>query len=595
MSEAPCETPPPAPATTRSRAATTSTQVHLNTAPGRTPSRDAAAGHTASGHQLTADWSPRNTVSPGTPPTCASCDSTAPPTIEPAVAPSRKGGPAGPDGNGGVGGNGGSGSNGGGDEHATPKTDTAAAVRMAGGEGQTVLAIDIGTSSIKIGVIDEAGRLLEEDREHMLRRYADVRDWRASRWTETLARVLGRMQLAPRASAVAVSGNGPTIVPVDAEGRALDPVLMWLDGRAEKRQGERSFFLPKAAWLARHDAKRYERTRWLMSGPEYIDFVLTGEAVTITSTDEFAPYIWGTEAARRFGIGPEKLPPFVHLGEVIGRTTKTAAEAYNLPAGIPVVAGGSDFIMSLLGTAAVEPGRTCDRAGTSEGVNYCSVEPVDDPRTRCLPHPVAGYYNVAGVLSSTGTIFEWFREISGQKQRSYAEMLADIEAVEERRHIPWFFPTMHEGAAWEFSRGMFIELGAEHGPREMGRAVVESIGYAVREVIDVLGQNGCNVDELRVCGGQGRNEIWSQMKADMVGRSLAIVEVIDAELLGNACAAFVGLGCFDSVAEAAKAMVRIARRYEPHQDRLQMYEEGYHRYRDAYGRFRLALKECDLL
>jgi xylulokinase len=142
---------------------------------------------------------------------------------------------------------------------------------------------------------------------------------------------------------------------------------------------------------------------------------------------------------------------------------------------------------------------------------------------------------------------------------------------------------------------MFIDLGAEHGPKEMGRAVVESIGYAVREVIDVLDQDGCHVEELRVCGGQGRNEIWSQMKANMVGRPLAIVEVIDAELLGNACAAFVGLGRYDSVAQASRALVRIARRYEPQPHRLQPYAERYHRYRDAYSRFRLALKECDLL
>ncbi|NBC30946.1 MAG: carbohydrate kinase, partial [Spirochaetes bacterium] len=301
------------------------------------------------------------------------------------------------------------------------------------------------------------------------------------------------------------------------------------------------------------------------------------------------------EAATRYGLDPEKLPPFVHVGDVVGHVTRPAARRFGLSAGVPVVAGGSDFIVSLLGTGAVDPGVTCDRAGTSEGVNYCSAAPVDDPRLRCLPHPVPGFYNVAGVLSSTGTIFEWFRDISGQKKRSYAEMLADIRSVDDHVHVPWFFPSLHEGAAWEFSRGMFIDLGADHGPKEMGRAVVESIGYAVREVIDVLEQNGCRVGELRVCGGQGRNEIWSQMKANMVGRPLAIVEVVDAELLGNACAAYVGLGRFGSVAEASRALVRIARRYDPQAHRLTPYEERYHRYRDAYGRFRLALKECDLL
>jgi xylulokinase len=489
-----------------------------------------------------------------------------------------------------------------------------------------VLAVDIGTSSIKVGTISESGRLIESGREHILNHYADVRRWSAYWWTDALARILSSMPTAQEVSAVAVSGNGPTIVAVgptervtssgrtggaaedlDAaanaesgaeEGlpyRSLDPVLLWLDGRDAALQGERSFFLPKIAWLARHEPGRHAEAAWFISGPEYIDYVLTGEVVTITPTEEFKPYIWDHHAADRYGIDAAKLPPFVRVGEVIGRVREVAAEVFALPPGVPVVAGGSDFIVSLLGTGAVTPGVTSDRAGTSEGVNYCSAAPVDDPRTRCLPHPVAGLYNVAGVLSSTGTIFEWFREISGQKGRSYADMLGEIRDVADSVHVPWFFPSLHEGAAWEFSRGMFIDLGAEHGPREMGRAVVESIGYAVREVVEVLEQNDCRVEELRVCGGQGRNAVWSQMKANMIGRSLAVVEVIDAELLGNACAAFVGIGVYGNIVEASRAMVRISRRYEPVPERLGPYEERYHRYREAYGRFRLALKECDLL
>lgn len=467
--------------------------------------------------------------------------------------------------------------------------------RRAAQSGHKVLAVDIGTSSIKVGVIDESGRLVDDGREHILEHYQDVRSWQARWWTEALQRILAGMTDLATVDAVAVSGNGPTLVALDAGGYALDPVLMWLDGRDSRKQGERSFFLPKIAWLAEQEPERYEKTRWFISGPEYIDYVLTGEAVTITPSDEFSPYVWSADAALRYGLDPAKLPPFVRIGDVIGRVQASAAQQFGIPRGIPVVAGGSDFIMSLLGTAAVRPGRTSDRAGTSEGVNYCAAAPVDDPRTRCLPHPVPGYYNVAGVLSSTGTIFEWFRDISGQKGRSYGDMLEEIRNVPDTVHVPWFFPSLHEGAAWEFSRGMFIELGAEHGPREMGRAVVESIGYAVREVIDVLEQNDCHVAELRVCGGQGRNAVWSQMKADMVGRPLAVVEVIDAELLGNACAAFVGMGRFSDLTEASEALVRVARRYEPRGHRRARFDEGYHRYRDAYSRFRLALKECDIL
>ena len=72
-----------------------------------------------------------------------------------------------------------------------------------------------------------------------------------------------------------------------------------------------------------------------------------------------------------------------------------ASSRTGLPAGLPVVAAGSDFMAALIGSGATAPGLVCDRAGTSEGINYCSRRPSDDPRLRDLPHAVEPYWNVA--------------------------------------------------------------------------------------------------------------------------------------------------------------------------------------------------------
>ncbi|MCK4516409.1 MAG: carbohydrate kinase, partial [Spirochaetaceae bacterium] len=378
-------------------------------------------------------------------------------------------------------------------------------------------------------------------------------------------------------SAVSLSGNGPTVVPVACDGSTLDQAMLWLDRREHRVPGQPSFFLPKIAWIKENAPAIYDRTWQFMTCPEYIGFLLTSMPHTTTGSDEFKPYVWDDAGIEAYDIDPEKLPPLLKPGEVIGAIDRRGAELFRLPAGTLVVAGGPDFLMSLLGTAAVKVGRTCDRAGTSEGINHCSSEPCESSTVRCLPHVVPGLYNVAGILSSTGRIFEWFRRISRQRSVGYERMLREIVAT-GFDHEPYFFPSVHEGAAWEFSKGLFVGLRSDHATAEMGRGVVYSIGYAVRQSIESLKAAGCAVAELRACGGQAKNSIWNQLKADITGIPVSRPEVIDAELLGCACCAVVGLGDFPTPWDASVQVVRTADRFEPDPARSRRLTEGYERY-----------------
>jgi len=454
-----------------------------------------------------------------------------------------------------------------------------------------LLCIDVGTTSVKVAIVDADGRAQAESREHILFREEDLFNWHADVWTGALSSLVSRIPMRGGITGVVISGNGPTIVPLDAQSREVGRVLMWMDGREERLAGDRSFFLPKAAWLRAHRPADFERVRSFVSCPEYIAFELSGERVTVTPSEEFSPYIWTRESIDAYGFDASLFPRFIRPGELVGKTNAAAAERFALPAGVPVYVGGPDFLMSLLGTATVRKGRTCDRAGTSEGINASSSAAVDDPRVRCLPHVIPGLYNNAGILSSTGRMFEWFRDISGQTQASYEIMLREIAGLDRSRDLPWFFPSLHQGASWEFSRGMFIGLGAIHGRVEMGRAVVESIGFSVREAVEILEENRLPVDEIRVCGGQAKNHIWNQMKADIIGKPLLVPEVEDAELIGNAAVGFTGLGVFSSLTDAAEGLVHFKAEYRPDAEAHRRFTERYHRYREIYESFRTALHD----
>ena len=68
-------------------------------------------------------------------------------------------------------------------------------------------------------------------------------------------------------------------------------------------------------------------------------------------------------------------------------------------------------------------------------------------------------------------------------------MMNEIRQIGHDLHIPGFYPSLHRGAVWEFSGGLFVGLEADHGPAEMGRAVTNAIAYGVRDLIETLERN----------------------------------------------------------------------------------------------------------
>lgn len=471
-----------------------------------------------------------------------------------------------------------------------------------------ILTFDIGTSVLKGGVVDFAGVLQSRaevpvhlnDREDPLVHEAD-----ANNWISALALVAAQLQI-PKAgsgreiAALVISGNGPTLVPVGSKGEPLDFAMTWMDRRgvAEARSiaevtgqyVDPTFYLPKALWIYKNKPEVYRRTRHFCTCPEFIDLYLTGKAYTVLPSEQFTPYIWTVETIEKLGMDPSKFPPFIRPGELVGEVRLEAEELLGIPAGIPVFAGGPDFVMTLLGTATVRPGRACDRAGTSEGINLCSEKPIKDERLLCLPHIIEGYTNISGIISTSGKALAWFRSITGRADLDYESLFEDICQVPPGSRSLLFLPYLagERAPLWDPSaRGAFIGLTANHGRKEMTRAVVEAVGFAVRDVIEVMGENGLEIGELRVTGGQAKSPLWNQIKADITQKKILVPAVQDAELLGAACIGLFALGNYKSLVEASESLVKISRTFDPNPEYRGLYDRLFELYRASY----LGLKE----
>ncbi|MFA6504480.1 MAG: FGGY-family carbohydrate kinase [Treponemataceae bacterium] len=473
---------------------------------------------------------------------------------------------------------------------------------------RVILCADIGTSSLKAAFVDYEGKLRGFVRETYPAERVVAGKTTSTDWENAFKRAISVLLSATsdnriEIGAICVSGNGPTLVPVDVDGQALAP-LHWHDGRIVKPAdpGLRSFFLPRAAWLRDHEGAAYERTRLFLSCQEWLSARLGAEAVGVLSSSAYRPYFWDDAQIRAFGLEPEKFPPLVLMGERIGAVSKTAEATFGIPSGTPIVAAGTDYFMALVGVGVIENGMVCDRAGTSEGINVCADKPAKGTELLTLPQLRPQLWHVSASLPTTGRLFEWFRTITGQTGRNYQEMLEEIEAASSRTFARpvygatepqscldtandrkpacggFFFPDVRAAGNLSASSA-FISTAGLTTRAELGRAVVEAIGYMVRGAIDKLEKHGYRVESMRLSGGQAKNAAWNRLKADITGRYLAIPEIEDGELTGNLCASLYALGESRSVEDAVSRTVRIARVYEPDQKAFAIHSERYDSYK----------------
>jgi xylulokinase len=467
-----------------------------------------------------------------------------------------------------------------------------------------LLVVDIGTSALKaalygfggecraqaaspLSILSRGGRY-EAGPEAWLRAFGDC------------CRRLGPLE---KAEALVISGSGPTLVPVTGEpacgGEGLRlgaaPARLWLDRRDREEAAlvsevmgdfvDPGFFLPKALGIKRRDPGLYEKTRVFLSCPEYLACALTGEARTVFPSEGFDRWFWNGEVLEKLGLEKEKFPPFIAPGDTVGVLLPRPAAYFGFSGPVPVIAGGPDFFAAIPGSGAVRPGDACDRSGSSEGINVCTEKRITDSRLMSYGHPVKPWWNLSGIISTTGKAVDQVMGILGLRAGAWEEFFALAAEAAPGAGGLLFLPYLagERAPLWDpRARGVFAGLGLDTGRAEMARAAAEGICFALRDVVSVMEEAGAPVRNLRVSGGPGASGFLNQLKADVSGRQVLVPAARYAELPGNACTGAAALGKYGSVGEAAAALVKTDRVFHPDEKKAPLYEERFARYRELY-------------
>ncbi len=462
-----------------------------------------------------------------------------------------------------------------------------------------ILTIDLGTTTLKAALFSEDG-VLCSTKHAKLDAPSHNNEIDPMLWSKALSSVCNALGELSSVQAVVISGNGPTLVPVLGKPESKEGLLFaktgmartWLDRRPVSEAAtiseklgtfvDSGFFLPKALYLFHNERKTYEESLWLLSSHEYLDYLLTGVPKAIIHSDDSQQWYWNDDLVSSLGMDKEKFPPFCNPGDFIGPITSLASKALSLPALIPVFAGAPDFYVSILGTGTVELGQVCNRSGTSEGINLCARKPLADPRLMTYHHPVMPYYNVSGIISTSGKAIEWVKNLVGSRDLSFGSLYTTMASAEPGSGGVVFLPYLSGERApiWDpDARAVFSGLNLATGSRELLRSVAEGTCFAMRDVITVMEELGSEVGQLRITGGPSESDFMNQLKADITGREVLIPAMQDAELMGCLIIALTSLGTFSSYKEAANAVVQTKHLFSPDYKLQNLYDELFATYR----------------
>ena len=494
-----------------------------------------------------------------------------------------------------------------------------------------VLAVDHGTSGCKTALISVRGELagfefeatptirlpgggVEQDPEGW---------WRAL--VATARRLADRELVAPeQIAAICCSSTFSSTVAVGKHGRHLMNSLTWMDSRgAAQVQGRMKGLInlmgfglgnilrwvPRTGgaptlsgkdsiahmlWVQQERPEVYEQAVAFLESKDYLNLRLCGRTA---ATYDSAMLFWVTDIRdinnvrydpkliRRLGVDADKLPELVASTEVLGPVQDHVADALGVPRGVPVVAGSPDLQSACVGSGAVRDYEAHIYVGTSSWV-LCHVpfKKTDIFHAiASLPSAIPGRYFTANEQDMAGGCLEYlvnnvlYPEALGQRPPDdvYARLDEMVTATPAGADGLMFLPWLNGEKTPvddETLRGGFYNMGLSHGVPQMARAVYEGVALNTRWVLTHLERFvGRRLDPLNIIGGGARSEVWCQVFADVLGRTIRQVQdPLQANARGAAFIASVALGeiTFDEVPE----LVAIANTFEPRASRARIHD-----------------------
>ncbi|WP_308917855.1 FGGY-family carbohydrate kinase [Jannaschia sp. LMIT008] len=377
-------------------------------------------------------------------------------------------------------------------------------------------------------------------------------------------------------AALAVSGIGPCVLPVDGDGAPLCPAILYgVDARAgaqiaamTERLGADAMLDvsgnvlttqsvgPKVQWLRDERPALWDRTAAIETCTTFLVRRLTGERVLDHhSAGQWTPFYdaragtW-SEAMCQGVVEVDRLPRLVWTTDVAGTVTDAAAAATGLAPGTPVTAGTIDAAAEAVSVGVRDAGDLMVMYGSSMFLIQVTPDRLVDAALWSAPWLWPGTWCSMAGQGTSGTLTRWFRDVLARElgDDAFAALCAEAAATppgaEGLLCLPYFSgertPIQDPQA-----RGAFFGLNLTHGRGHLFRAACEGVAMGTAHVVETFRAGGAAPSRVLAVGGGVRNAVWLQATGDLTGVAQHLCRSSVGASLGDAFLAGCAVGAVD--------------------------------------------------
>ena len=472
------------------------------------------------------------------------------------------------------------------------------------------IGIDIGTTGTKTVLVDVARARIVAQATHEAQLFSDApghAEADPAQWLSNvhagIRDVLAASGTAPaQIAALATTGMVPAVLALDVTGTPVRRALLQNDARATAEIAQLDDALdaetvlrttgsaitqqsvaPTAMWLQRHEPAAWGRTTRLVGSYDWVLMALGAPAhVELNWALESG---LGTVDGGRFDavfdaahlradLVPTVLPPGAQAGEL----SAEAAAATGLIAGLPLIVGGADHVLSAYAAGINNEGDWLVKLGGAGDILAAADHPVIDARLYLDAHPVPGRWLPNGCMATSGSLIRWFQTLSGGVDLVALDDEADTRNPGEILCLPYFLgekSPLHDPDL----RGAFVGLDLAHNRADMYRSVLEAIAYGFKHHTDVFASMGVPLHRALVTNGGSRSVLWKQILADVLDTPLSPIVGHPGASLGAAVIAAVGTGLLDGW-DSTAAFQTVGEPVVPDPRNVDRYAEAYPQWRE---------------
>ncbi|NLI23009.1 MAG: hypothetical protein GX418_15850 [Clostridiales bacterium] len=488
-----------------------------------------------------------------------------------------------------------------------------------------VLSLDLGTTALKLLLLDAGGRTVHVASEPYPTRFPepDRIQQEPAEWVKALCRGAGALweRCTPgEIEAVGFSGHMSSVVAIDRRGEPVYPCMTLADVRSARQaawltehlSGEilaatgnrplNAFALPKLLWLRDEAPEAFARADVWLSAKDYLRFWLTGEAAQDV-TDAYNSLCvlpetrrWNRPLIEAAGLSPALFPRLLEAYGRAGSVTAEAAALTGLLAGTPVFAGGADMACGALGMGLAQPGDATVSMGTNAPFMMMieRFDPAYAGALTCHAGAFPGQTYALGSHFNGGLVVNCLSKLLTEDGRIDYGMVGVLACEAEAlppgaggvMALPFFAGSGSPYFAPD-DRAALVGLSAATTRAQLLRAALEGVALNLRQSLELM-RTLCPQGQTRVSlfGGGTRIPLWTRIIAAVFGFPVDVVQNPDASAVGGALLAGYGAGLYPDPLSLARAVLPGRAEVIPTGEDKAAYQALYGRYLDLYGALR---------